>query len=510
MLNKVNNENRRENIMNMMDSVKDNYKPVSTSHTCIVCNHVIFGADKLNECPGCKNTIGFSTDEVKVTSIGKMIHDEQMGDDAFVFAFEFDYEDSKNVESYFFRTGKEKPFLGVVFFLDATNDVGFGGFSITAVFNGNTEVKVSIEESQLRELTDAVLTKVLGDNPVAKDMSIQLESKKEPTENKEKVAHKGIVDLLEIAEDMYSMVKHLPSAPSKDIWDRVPDYVKEDMARELQFNKKCFIEFINYTKLNVIDKCSLKTKEVIFNIIVNNILAPTWERRTDKESEKYVWFKEESKTNDTLKELKDALKDSNREYVEYKGVDFLNRFDKVDMIAILGKNDKECLWIIKSEGGYQIFDCVDKYEDYKVYNLPGSNTMEFTNLNNLLDIIYKISPESKRLTKAKTTESISADNKADNYPDIDVDFENSEEDKKAIQDFIKEECSDKVASSSSKKTPNHTEGEVINSLAKETLERTEKRVKSKREFRRELLLKQIRELSDEDLLNELRRRMSSR
>lgn len=503
MLNRVNNENRKENIMNMMNSVKDNYKPASTSHTCIVCSHVIFGADKLNECPGCKNTIGFSKDEVKVTSVGKMIHDEQIGDNEFAFMFEFDYDGSKNVESYFNRTGKEKPLLGVIFFLDATNNVGFGGMAVTAVFNHNTEVRVSMEEAQSKELVNAILAKILENKRVS-EVQLNEFNKKKPTSNKEKETHRNIVNLLEIAEDMYSIVEYIDFVPSKDIWNEIPNNIKEDMAKKLQSNEECFIEFINYTKLNVVNKCSQRTKDIIAKIISDSIR----EEITNEKTKKNV--NSETETNDTLKELKDALKDLNREYVEYKGVDFLNRFDKVDMIAILGKNDKECLWIIKSEGGYQIFDCVDRYKDYKVYNLPGSNTMEFTNLNNLLDIVCKMSPESKRLTNTKTMESLSTDNKVDNYPDIDIDFENSEEDKKAIQDFIKEECSGKVVSSSSKKTSNHTEGEVINSLAKETLERTEKRVKSKREFRRELLLKQIRELSDEDLLNELRRRMSSR
>lgn len=480
MMNRVNYEGER----NVMTKGVNRYMP---SHsTCVVCGHMIFGASEFNKCPGCKNSIGFSTNVVKVNSIGKMIRNEQIGENEFAFMFEFDYEGFEDVKPYFDKTGQEKPALGVTLLLDTANGFGFAGVHCSAVFNHDIEVDVELEEEQAKELTESILTDIIGFNPLP-DKNIQPESKSsKPISEKKPDTSENILSLLEIAEDMYSMVEHFDFIADRDEWNKIPNHIKEDVAKILQSNEKHFIEFINCTRLRATKDCCLQTQSFISDIIHH--VAPNPESMDNEE--KYFELETGEESRDELKDLKEALTDSKRCFAEYTSFEHSNRLNKFDMISIHDCNDKECLWIVKSELGYKVFDKVDLYDNYRVFNIPNSNTLEFDNLNDLMNLITKISPE-KTIVNIKKEESL-VNNREDNLPDVDL--ISNKENVKAMQDFIKEEYSD-----------NSTE-----SLAKKNLKRAQRRVKSKKAFRREWLLEQIKELSDEDLLNELKRRMASK
>lgn len=402
----------------------------------------------------------FLNGKVKVVSVGNIISYKQTSEETFSFKFDFDFECDKYIKNFINTHSDIERFLSVDTFVNANNGVGFAGVALSAVF-GNTTLEVDIEESQVDTIVESILNilsrEVFKNSNSTNEKS--LDNKDELINNKKENNHKrGIVNLDAISNYMYELIKELNEYPDKSTWDNLSSKDKEDMVKELQSNLGSFVDLMNHFELKSTDRCSDNTIDVVSNIIKKKL------SKLDLEKEpKYIFMNNNTNNLDELKSELDKLG------INYSLVKYLKDTDTKDMISIFDRNNNECMWICREGSGYEAFDLVKCLDNNTVSTLEKSNKIHFENLYDLMNIIVKISPKVEESTETITDEEI-VNNK-----------EAQETDSKQT-----EEVSEKI----DEVKPNN-----------------EKRVKTKKEFRREFILNHLDELSDEDILNELRRRM---
>lgn len=402
----------------------------------------------------------FFNGKVKVISVGNIISYEQTSKETLSFKFDFDFKCDKHVKIFFDTHPDIKRFLNVDTFINPKDRIGFVEVAISAVFE-NTLLDVDIDKSQFETILESIfniLSREVFKKSDLKNEKLSINKDKCINNKKENNHKRGIVNLDAISDYMYELIKGLNEHPDKVTWDNLSFDDKEDMVKELQSNLSSFVDLMNYFELKSTDRCSDDTIDVVSNIIK--------EKLSKLDSNKEPKCISVNNNSNNLDELKSEL---NKLEINYSLVKYLKDADTKDMISIFDRNNNECMWICRDGNGYEAFDLVKYLDNNTVSSLEKSNKIHFEYLYDLMNIIVKISPKAKDYDEATASEEIVNNNKVK-----EIDSMKTEE---ALEN------TDEVK-------PNN-----------------EKRLKTKKEFRREFLLNHLDELSDEDILNELRRRM---
>lgn len=451
---------------------------------CILCGEQLPNIAH-DECPNCNNVIGFSVKTIDVTSIGELLYEKRLNENIFAFAFDFEFEieSYKNIDHS--HCGKlANSFLGVQAHVDMTALAGFGGVSVVAVFNGVDEVEVNLSKEQVDFITRKIMPFITSSM-----MGSDINSCFEPDididfiEDQKRADDHGIVTLRYIADAMFSAIMPERTILSEQEWKALPAYVKEDMARALQSNTKDLVDLINFTRLGDIYECSDELKDTIENIIHNFYSRFKGDTR--------LWDAMFSNLDDLnefneLDELVDFLKSENISFDFYEAFEICDFNNEKGMISILNSNDEECLHVIKLDDKYHVFDKVKTLKDYKIFDLNDKTSVSL-DFDALAALICKMNlKRDNQLKDVKDVKDGYIEDMLNSGNSTDLDFNTSEE----LDDFEVPSLSDIIFV----KTPD--------------LKKTN--TKSKGELKREALLQQIKELSDEDIINELKRRMSSK
>lgn len=404
------------------------------SNECSVCGSHIDKRYNFSNCPICNNPLGFSLNTIKIKSINDLIFGEISAENSrFNFGFEFDYKGLEDIKDFLVKQDMELPMLILSIPFNHLNPNALK-VELTTVFENPIELDIDVEPSLVQGALDRIMTTLIkspfNDEPFKSFKSSETDIKTKENEinnNEDSNNSKGIVDFLEISNNMFLLSKEFLSENIKYSWDNIDLSIKKDIVISFQNHKEEYIEFINCTQLTN-KECSLDTVKLIATIINKRL--------------RYM---------DAIKidELTLLLDNLDIKYNKYLSFDYCNDDYIFEMVSINDFSGKECLWIIKSDTCYKIFENVENNRDYKVFNIPNSNSLMIEKLEDLVDFIKKI-----------TFSKISNNNSDINQNEISL------------------------------------------------LEDKSNNIDSAKEKEREFLLEKIKELSDEDILNELQRRLS--
>lgn len=300
----------------------------------------------------------------------------------------------------------------------------------------------------------------------------------------------NVINLEDISEYMYKLIEGLDEQPNEKDWDSISSSDKEAIAKELQLNLNSFVDLMNHFGLNVVDKCSDETIETVCDIINNKLKELETKKEKEQQDNKRISKKankrplEKPNRLNGLNGLKlklNALKVSYKMYDTY--IEFSpqeHKHEKREIISILDRNNKECMWVMNHNTGYIVFDKLKTIDNVLLIVPEDVNALYLDNTDELVNLISKMFIENKKDSIKKPTEN-----------------------KKEITKLKPVEK--KIDTVEPKVTKTKTSKPIAQ---RKTLENN--KCMSKKEFRRKFLLSHLDELSDEDILNELKRRMSSK
>lgn len=418
---------------------------------CIMCG-VDVNPTAHKDCPTCGNVLGLSVNELEVTSIGGVLCKEQVADNVLVFAFDFEF----NTQLECFKTmnfnNMAKPFLGITIFISASDFTGFGEVSAVAVFNGKHEIDVKLNKEHMNNITKKIRPYIEAYMQGININDIDYEEVKDNSSKDESKCVDGMVNLLDIANAMFSITSD-DFFVDEDMWNSLTSDIKVDIAKALQLNPRDLVDLMNCTKYNYAnvdtDKLRSKAESIIANHVKSDFLNG-FKNFLDDALNEFVKLSETNLEYALVNMLCDNL-------VEYKVSDAFEVSDftnKYTMVSILNNDNKECFYIVPLDDEYRIFENVrelkgDKFFDF---NEKNSTSLKLDEIESIIHSMGLIKDEVEELTALDDSNCLEANTKEE----IPV----SEED-------------------------------IL-------------------ETRRQTLIAQLHELSDEDLLNELRRRMSSK
>ena len=385
---------------------------------------------------------------IKISSIGDIISYKKISDEH--FSFKFDFECECFIQNIFNKNTDIERFLKVDFFIDINNQLGFGGAEVSLIF-GKRSFSVDIEEKHMKTIVDSALN-VIFNEMFKSEITIKHSLADENNDTECNKINDSIVGLDTISNYMYDLIKGLNESPDEEAWKSMSYTDKEDIAKELQSNLNSFVDLMNHFELKSTDKCSDDTINTISEIIKEKL------SKADREKEAKVINK-----TDSLIELKAELDKLEVKYNSYKYLENKNsKNSKNDILAILDAYNNECMWVSKDKLGYKVFDGIKRLNETVIFQEDDVKMLQIDNFNDLINLITKISQKVESTCDIKEVEE------------------------------------------------NHKVKEVSVTMEDIKSNDIKKKPMSKKEFRREFLLNHLDELSDEDLLNELRRRMSSK
>lgn len=434
---------------------------------------------------------------INVKEIVEVIGFVELAEDTYAMGLHFTFTDNENCKEVKNSKHMKDTNLDVEFSIsNIDNKSGCGKMAITAIVNGKS-VDYSIEDNLANEICSIALDLICEYNNLNMNSELDI--------NIDNFSSNGILDDEELADAMYDLVskdieKYIPVANL--VWNKIPLEGKETMANDLRKNEECLIDFVNYFKLKTIDSCSEETLYLIKDIVnkglitqvtfdmLNDMADDTLEDEILNEIEEKanmddICVTDEYLDDDLNTKMEDLAVELDKLDINYDIFNLQN--DNSEVILIKDTNNREILWVGAFEDTYYVFEggLLNKYG--KVIIPMNSPVQEFDELQTIIDLVSKMScaKKEKRVKEEKSNSRYK---------------------------FLNEELMDKLDNMpcNFEIIGDYKENNVQPRTLFENNHENRNKAKSKKEFRREFLLNHIDELSDEDLLNELKRRMSSK
>lgn len=427
---------------------------------CIMCGEEMPNINH-DECPNCKNTLGFSTHTIKVISVGELLAKKQLSEELFAFVFDFDFEmDCLGNMSSINLAKIKKPFLGVTVSLDICNGFGLGGVQVSAVFNGRHEFEVELSDEHLEYLSQQLLASFIGDAGEIDDEDVEEDI--DFSDDSIDGVNEFVLSLVDMADDMFSITSDCFMV-NEEMWEEIPEDIKVDMVKTLQENPEDIVSLLNVIKFGY----SIPNLDSLVERIETIIKSHYEDYMKDNEIEDSV-SEEDIEDDNVLDELIETLKSKHIVFNISESFEMSDFSQEHEMVSILDSENEECLHIAKINEEYYVCEDVKKLKEYKVFDINHQNTAKL-NVNQILSLITSMGLSTEEHLKAVDEAHIE-----DIIHPSSLDLE----DDVFADSFIEEE--------------EHLE-DFVPTISK-----------------REILLKEIQELSDEDIINELNRRLSLR
>lgn len=449
---------------------------------CIICGEDL--TTQQNECPKCKNVLGISVYTLKAVSIGDILFKKQLSKDVLAFAFDFEFDTQLDCFKNMQFDSIVKPFLGVVVTLNVSGNAGFGGGHVSAVFYGEHEIEVQLTDEQTKYIADKVMPFIIAcakgvdiddlgldlklDNLDCKLDSINSHSKTNtnPTFEEDLECKDGIMKPIDIANAMFSITSD-DFIVSQNMWDSLPTMVKTSIGETLQSDPRALVDLINYTNYNYKNDNFDELRALTEFTIKQHIECLDGAVNSFNELIEAFAVFEEDFLDDMLEK---TLIKNNIKYNTYDAFEISDFTNEFTMFSVLNDNNEECIHIAVLDDEYRVFENIRELKDNKIFDLNDKNSISLE-LDEILALISKmglIKEDLKSISEKDIEEMFELGNSND------LDFNVSE-------DVTDDELDDTI-------------------IADESTTNLE----------RQLLLKQLEQLSDEDLMNELKRRMSLR
>ena len=458
----------------MMNNMKQELK-------CFVCGGNLNNTQQ-KECPKCKNVLGVSVNTLEVISIGDMLFKQQLSEDRLAFAFDFDFNTGLDCFKNMQFNKMPKPFIGIDATINTSGVAGFGGARAVAVFYGEHELDVQLNEEQTKYIADKIMPFIIacakGFDIDELDIDFELDDLDEldieklddnsdinPTFEENLKSNNNVFEPKDLADALYSITSD-DFKISLDMWDSLPVFVKTYIGKDIQKNPNLLVDLVNYTVYNYKNEKFDALQNVAELLIENHI--ESFNKAIESVGRLVVPSSNEDEYHFLNKELEETLIENDVTYNTYDAFEASDFSYEYTMFSLLNDNNEECIHIVVLDDGYRAFENIRELKENRIFDLndPKSVSLE---LDEILALVSKMG-----LIK-------------ENFNDV---SEGDTEDKLVFGN------SNDLNSNVSEQNGELYNEEIIDGL---TLN-----------LDRQTLLKGIKLLSDDDLLNELKRRMSSK